>query len=226
MTSYNILISPLPYFRMNDVTYTFMKTNLLGMFESNYDEVFDSSNVEFTYKLLCSGGNRIQTRKRNLVMYQYGSTIGPSRWPRYLFTYNPDNKHMLPRPVVKSRPGQLGHTIMKTCSWLRKLCKDIEYLTIKHLQTQKNQTSDNLLEMIRFCKKEIPSSLRICNTFFTQMIIVGCYKTNGGFIPLHMDNDDHITSLLSLGRGVDKSEGCTFYVQKKPQMIHQKVVVH
>ena len=47
------------------------------------------------------------------------------------------------------------------------------------------------------------------------MIIVGCYKTNGGYIPLHLDNDDHITSLLSLGGGVDKSEGCTFYVQNK-----------
>ena len=63
MTSYNILIFLLPCFRINGVTYTFLKTNLLSMFEYHYDQAFNSSNVDFTYKFLCSGGNHIKTQK-------------------------------------------------------------------------------------------------------------------------------------------------------------------
>ena len=48
------------------------------------------------------------------------------------------------------------------------------------------------------------------------MIIVGCFKSKGGFIPLHLDNDDHVTSLLSLGQDVEESGGRTYYVEKHP----------
>ena len=85
-------------------------------------------------------------------MYQYRSTIGPSRWPIYVLSHKPDKKHMLPRPVVKTRPGWLGHTILNTCKWLQKVCKDIELLTLEHLQQQQTQTSEKLLKQIDFVK--------------------------------------------------------------------------
>ena len=72
------------------------------------------------------------------------------------------------------------------------------------------------MKQIDVCKNSVPASLRICNTFFTQMIIVGCFKSEGGFIPLHLDNDDHVTSLLSLGQDVEESGGRTYYVEKHP----------
>ena len=48
------------------------------------------------------------------------------------------------------------------------------------------------------------------------MIIVGCFKNKGDFIPLHLDNDDHVTSLLSLGQDVEESGDRTYFVEKHP----------
>ena len=156
------------------------------------------SSIRQTYMILCVGGNRIVTRVRNLTMYQYGSTIGPSRFPKFV---NPltHGQSMLPRPVVKSRPINLGHTIMKNCQWLRFISKCVEMLTIKHLFLDKSEKSLFVRNKVRAAKKLIPPCLRICNTFFTQMIMVGSPNENSGQIPAHLDNDDHITALVSIG---------------------------
>jgi len=160
--------------------------------------MFVKEHVELTYNLLSAGGNRIQTRKRNMVMFQYGGTIGPAKYPTFVHRADPQYHHMLPRPVVKSRPGKIGWRLLSKSLWLKKLCVDIEYLTIKFLKGQKSQTSEILLQHIEFCKNNVPPCLRICNTFFTQMILVGSSHCSNGNIPLHIDEDDHITALLSL----------------------------
>ena len=122
---------------------------------------------------------------------------------------------MLPRPVVKSRPGNLGYKLMNTSIWLKSLCKDIETLTINHLINQKTQTSENVLKHIEFCKKTIPQSLRICNTFFTQMIMVGSLNCHEGNIPIHVDDDDFITALLSVEGSSKTKGGKTLYIEKQ-----------
>ena len=86
-------------------------------------------------------------------MFQFGGTVGPSQFPTFsLQSEDEDTRHMLPRPVVKSRPGQLGYKIMNTSIWLKCLCKVIETLTINNLRNQKTQTSENVLKHIEFCK--------------------------------------------------------------------------
>ena len=104
--------------------------------------------------------------------------------------------------------------MIKQCNWLRQLCKDIELLTIQHLNHQKSQMSEKILQHIYFCKKHIPLCLRICNTFFTQMIMVGRFNCNKGFIPFHVDSDDFITALFSVGGSTKIDGGSTFYLQK------------
>ena len=182
---------------------------------SSYSNILNKSETEMSYKLLCSGGVRIRTRKRNLVMFQWGGTVGPSRYPTFALKHEHENtRHMLPRPVVKSRPGYLGHRMMKTSIWLNSLCKDIETLTINHLVNQKTQTSENVLKHIKFCKETIPGSLRICNTFFTQMIMVGSFNCSDGNIPIHVDDDDFITALLSVEGSSKTNGGTTLYIEK------------
>ena len=89
-----------------------------------------------------------------MVMFQFGGTVGPSQFPTFsLQREDEDTRRMLPRPVLKSRPGQLGYKIMNTSIWLKCLCKDIETLTINHLNNQKTQMSENLLKHIEFAKK-------------------------------------------------------------------------
>ena len=92
--------------RINGRTYEFTTLSLNSMMYSSYSQILDKSESEMTYKLLCSGGIRIQTKRRNMVMFQFGGTIGPSQFPTFsLQSEDEDTRHMLPRPVVKSRPG-------------------------------------------------------------------------------------------------------------------------
>ena len=147
-------------------------------------------------------------------MYQFGGSIEPSRYPTFSLRQEPKGRHMLPRQVVKSRPGQICYNMMKQCNWLRQLCKDTELLTIQHLNHQNSQMSEKILQHIYFCKKHIPSCLWICNTFFTQMIMFGSFNCDKCVIQFHVDSDDFITALFSVGGSTQINGGSTFYLQK------------
>ena len=54
--------------------------------------------------------------------------------------------------------------------------------------------------------------MHICNTFFTQMIMVGSPNENQGQIPAHLDHDDYITALVSIGDN-DMYGGSTCYYE-------------
>ena len=56
-----------------------------------------------------------------------------------------------------------------------------------------------VIDSMNFSEEVIPQSLRLCNTFFTQMVIVGkCNEINNG-IPSHSDEDDLISCIITLG---------------------------
>ena len=171
-----------------------------------------NDNVKLWYSIICSGGNKIVTKVRKQTMFQYGATIGPARYPKF---HNPQHNKpsMLPRPVVKSRPGNLGHYLLNQCSWLRHLCKLVEKLTIESLIDETTESSQFIQQMIHKSNTIIPASLRICETFFTQMIIVGHPAAVCGNIPIHLDKDDIITALLSIG-DTDVDGGSTNYYEK------------
>ena len=164
--------------------------------------------------MLCVGGNKLYTKKRELSMYQYGGTIGPARYPTYELGTD-GIKHMMPRPVVKSRPHRFGNKLMTECKWLIELIQDIETLTLKHIAEDTSPTSVMIKEYVKDRKALIRKCLRICNTFFTQMILLGDHDQTAGRIPLHMDTDDHITALFSIGNeSMNGKEGETVYIEK------------
>ena len=47
-------------------------------------------------------------------------------------------------------------------------------------------------------KNITPSCLRICDSFFTMMIVVGDFSGTGEIL-LHKDNDDHINAIVYVG---------------------------
>ena len=147
-------------------------------------------------------------------MFQYGGTIGPAQYPTYKTDLSTDQKHMLPRPVVKSRPGQLGHRIMNKCQWLVAFCKDVEKFTVQHLFQHRSQSTESVWNHIQASKRLIPPCLRICNTFFTQMIVVGSPSSTTGSIPPHLDSNDHVNALVSFGDTEEVEGGDTFYIEK------------
>ena len=208
----NFLILFFSLFRIDDLCYKFSTYNICNrLLLLNHDQL-ETPNVEHTYRILCAGGNRIVTRVRKQIMYQYGGTIGPSRYPRF-YDRNLSKISMLPRPVVKSRPGNIGHCLMQNCLWLKKVVKHVEFLTLKHLISDKSEMSLIIREHVHQCKKIIPPCLRICDTFFTQIILVGNFDDPVGDIPLHLDPEDHITALLSIGSPTVKG-GSTLYYEK------------
>ena len=150
------------------------------------------------YNILCFGGNRLVTKKRRVVMYQYGSTIGAAHYP--LFWNVKSNKHsMLPRPVVNSRPGNVGSLIMRSSRWFRNLCKDLELITIQYLEEEDSEYSRQIRRHTIACKSIVPDCLRMCSTFFAQMFVVGQAGNSEGEIPLHLDSGDYINVLVHLG---------------------------
>ena len=162
-----------------------------------------------TYNMLSKGGIQMRTKKRSQKMFIFGGTIGASRYPLYL---KDGKKKMLPRPVVLCRPGNIGYNMMKNMTWLQELSKDIEDLCIHHLSTQNDISSKSILDKIHLSKKCIPSSLRICNTCFTQMAMVGDVNTEG-YINNHIDKKDLISGILTLGEK-NITGGSTQYFQQ------------
>ena len=59
-----------------------------------------------------------------MKMYQFGGTIGASRYSKFRkitgagINTEELKLSMLPRPVVKSRPGKFGHTMLNYSPWI------------------------------------------------------------------------------------------------------------
>ena len=120
------------YKRMDGKLFPFSWLNLSSVMDIHYSGLLSSQNYTIGYKILCAGRTRIKTWKRNLLMFQYGSTIGPARYPFFINLKTKSNS-MLPRPVVRSRPGNFGHLVMNACAWLIHLCRYVESIAIQLL---------------------------------------------------------------------------------------------
>ena len=92
--------------------------------------------------------------------------------------------------------------------------KHVERVTLNYLLKNSTQSTVSVLDHIWFCEEYIPPCLRICGNFFTQMILVGCFKDRYGSIPPHKDDDHHITALVSLGHMNSLNGGDTFYAEQ------------
>ena len=113
------------------------------------------------------------TKKRNMKMYQFGGTIGASRYPKFwkfssVVTKVDEMKFsILPRPVVKSRPGQFGHTMLHHTSWINKLIGDISDKVVEFLLAFDTSMNRDRFEVVTQVIHLIPSFLRIYDSMFT-----------------------------------------------------------
>ena len=210
----------LPYFahikneRIDGNIYRFTVLNINNSQLLKDELSLQSESICDYYALLCSCGNKITTKVRKLTMFQYGATIGPAQFPKFVnpMTYRDS---MLPRPVVKSRPNNCGYLLLRNFQWIKKLSMIVMKATFDHLNEDQTEYSLSLLKCIDFSIKNIPSCLRICDTFFTQMILVGDPNADHGEIPIHTDNDDYITALVSIGTNNIRSGHTNYYETRK-----------
>ena len=164
----------------------------------SYKICLNKNNFEEHFLGLCEAGVKCCTKKRKLTMWHIGSTIGAAHFP--MFQRNPHLQKfsMLPRPVIKSRPGEIGHTFMTYSWWLNELVRDISAFTINYVSSLQTDKRRYLLNILTKSMKLIPKELRVCNSFFTQMILVGEMDKEGS-MPSHVDGDDYINVVLSIG---------------------------
>ena len=69
---------------------------------------------------------------------------------------------------------------------------------------------ESIIDSMNYSEKVIPQSLRLCVTFFTQMVIAGkCNDISNNRMPPHIDVDDIISYIITLDS--PKSGGDTDY---------------
>ena len=174
-----------------------MKTKLDFPNSSIISNFLSKKRYRVAFEIFQNSGTKMQTKKRRTQMYLFGGTIGWSRTPMFKIC-NSEKRHMLPRPVVACRPGNYGYLLTHSDNWLKKLTIIIQDLTIDFLKKDSSEKSKEVLVLTKKCKEIVPSCLRICDSFFTAMIVVGDFSGEGE-IPLHKDNDDHINAIVSIG---------------------------
>ena len=150
--------------------------------------------METTYAYFVKHGLYMKTKLRREAMYLYGSTI------KYPIFIHKGIRKVLPRPYISSKPGSTGHATLNS-DWFTSFIKDIEHQVMIFINEYfiDKDLALIILQQIAMSKKIIPKSLRICDTFFTNMTVAGAMKYNGGEIPLHFDKPDVISALFHMG---------------------------
>ena len=129
-------------------------------------------------------------------MYMYGSTCTASQFPQF---YKDGKHHTLPRPYESSKPGQSGHRLMHT-PWFIELVSTIEDAVrffLEELQPQ-SSTSTKILEELSDVQRLVPKELRISNSIFTHLTVLGDLSDGSGMQP-HLDDNDVITAIFQVG---------------------------
>ena len=72
-----------------------------------------------------------------------------------------------------------------------------------------SKRSADILQLRDKFKNIMPRCLRICDTFFTMMIVVGDFSGTRE-IPLNKEQDDHVNAIVSIGYNVIEG-GMTVY---------------
>ena len=109
---------------------------------------------------------------------------------------------MLPRPYKNNLPFSAGFHLLQQ-KWVCDFFFDIERLALDFIfiHLPKNRQSDLLKKMIILSKSQIPAELRICNTFFTQISLIGNMVSSNGeqSVDPHVDKDGFFTAIIHFG---------------------------
>ena len=176
---------------------------VVNIFDYNrsHETNFGADSIYHTYgKMTRSFSSINKKNKRNITMFCAGSTIGPARKPFYRDVQG--CRKMLPRPFIHSLPNGTADSLLKKM-FMSKFFQDVEDLALhfifKIIPRSKQRT--DIISAIEQCKKYVPSDLRICNTFFTQISLIGEMKHCKGQhdISPHVDSDDIFTAIIHLG---------------------------
>lgn len=136
-------------------------------------------------------------------MFCAGGTLGAARKPFYRKGNNTFS--MLPRPYKNNLPFHSGFNLLKEF-WVNDFFKDVEKLALQFIYfcipDCKQKTI--LQKYIEYSKSLVPDELRISNTFFTQLSLIGDMSYQSGLqdVRPHVDADDIFTAIIHLGHPI------------------------
>ena len=179
----------------------FSRMNFLSIRNMEYYNKFVGTNYIDVYKNISALIKAKTTARRNNNMYCFGCTMYAGQYPKFCpNNEQPQRLKMLPRPYACYRPNNNAWKYTQK-KWFMSFVQDVAMITKEHLYHYKSKSSDvqGLLNMIDFIEREVPKSLRICNTFFTQMVM--CSDINvDSYMSKHLDEKDLITSFITFGK--------------------------
>ena len=188
----------------------------LQKYKFPYTNQLSLDNLDYYLKRLSKKFTAMTTKKRNIPMYVFGSTTGPSKTP--MFEHN-GKLHMLPRPFVNNRPGKQGKTMIGSEYWFVHLLQFMERITLWHvwnvyINKEEFDEYGPIHEDTIFCKEKVPKCLRVFDTMFTQVSLLFHENDDPCQIPPHVDEQDLISCVLTLGSvdtNTQKVNGATVY---------------
>ena len=140
-------------------------------------------------------------------MKLFGSTVGPMK-PRSDYQFWNEKKEMFsmfPRNYVMSHEGTWEEVTLKL-RWVVKIVNHAEQIALLY-----DKSNDpGLLKVMEEAKKIIPRELRICNSCFTSMALVGNVMNSSGRSHPHHDANDVVSTIITLGKE-DVTWGSTLY---------------
>ena len=196
--------------RCDHKKFSFESRNILLDSSKSYYSYLHLDNYRETVVWIASCAKRASTDSRKNPFFQFGSTTGSAKYPKFRASKDSDAESMLPRPVVCCRPNKLGWHLQQH-SWLIDLVSDIETYTILYIKENRNffPHAEELLLQLHDFKHGVDSNLLICETFFNQMIMIGELDRNGD-MNLHVDKEDAVSCVLHLGE-VNKGGSTNYY---------------
>ena len=92
-----------------------------------YERYWNLDNYQNVYKEIFQNGLKYLTKSRQIQTVLYGSTIGPTRYPQFIFrgSYN-----IYPKPYPTFQPNTTGWKSLQS-SWFVQFISDIEDIVIK-----------------------------------------------------------------------------------------------
>ena len=157
-------------------------------------------NYKDTYESLVKSA--YEYKSKSAPMYLFGSTI-MATGAKYQFIKPDGENGMLPRMNTASRPGTDGATMMQQ-TWLIEMAQNAERLAREYAARH----DTGLIAVLDEAKRIIPVELRIADTCFTALALVGDLKPGDN----HPHVDDHdIISLFTTVGDSDVTGGRTLY---------------
>ena len=91
---------------------------------------------------------------------------------------------MLLREYPKCRHGESGYNSLRQ-PWLIQMFKDIESIALNfvYLHMPNRPQKEETIHFITKSKSNVPSELRVSDTFFTQLSIIGRMSDNESLVP-------------------------------------------